>query len=308
MKMIDLHCDTISVLEKLGNGVNLKKNNFHVDIEKLKMNGSIAQFFALFVKLDEYDNPWNHFENLYDRFKKEIEENKNEIIHVKSFEEMKNNKKISAFLTVEEGGIIGNDLNRLNQLYELGIRLITLTWNFKNSIGHPNLKGFYDKGLTDFGKNVIEIMNDKGIIVDVSHLSDKGFYDVIEISKKPFIASHSNAREIANNPRNLTDDMLKILGNKGGITGLNFCPPFININEISSIEYMIKHINHIVNHAGIESMAIGTDFDGISGNLEIADISKMYLLKDRLVKEGYSEEKIDKIWYKNAERVIKEIL
>ncbi len=306
--MIDLHCDTISVLEKLGNGINLKKNNFSVDIEKLKENGSMAQFFALFVKLDEHENPWNHFENLFARFEKEIKENKNEIIHVRSFKEMKKNKKISAFLTVEEGGIIGNDIEKLSELYELGIRLITLTWNFKNSIGHPNLKGFHDKGLTDFGKNVVEMMNDKGIIIDVSHLSDKGFYDVNEISKKPFIASHSNAREIANNPRNLTDDMLKILGNKGGITGLNFCPPFIDKSNVSSIDYMIKHINHIVNVAGIESMAIGTDFDGIHGNLEIKDISKMYLLKDRLMKEGYSEDKIDKIWYKNAERIIKEIL
>jgi len=306
--MIDLHCDTISILERTGNRANLGKNVFHVDIEKLKINNSMVEFFALFIKLDEYDNPWNHFENLYDRFKQEMDENKSEIIHVKSFEEMKNNKKISAFLTVEEGGIIGNDIEKLYKLYELGIRLITLTWNFKNSIGHPNLEGFYDKGLTDFGKNVVEMMNDKGMIVDVSHLSDKGFYDVNAISKKPFIASHSNAREIANNPRNLTDDMLKILGNQGGIVGLNLYPPFINNNEISSIEYMIKHINHIVNVAGIESMAIGSDFDGIIGNLEIKDISKMYLLKDRLVKEGYSEDKIDKIWYKNAERVIKEIL
>lgn len=306
--MIDLHCDTISVLEKLGSGVNLKKNNFSVDIEKLKRNTSMAQFFALFIKLDEHDNPWNRFENLFDRFEKEMKENRNEIIHVKSFEEMKKNKKISAFLTVEEGGIIGNDMEKLNKLYEIGVRLITLTWNFKNSIGYPNLKGFYDKGLTDFGKNVVETMNDKRIIIDVSHLSDKGFYDVNAISKKPFIASHSNARAIANNPRNLTDDMLRILGNKGGITGLNFCPSFIDKSNISSIDYMIKHINYIVNIGGIESMAIGTDFDGITGNLEIKDISKMYLLKDRLVKEGYSEDKIEKIWYKNAERVIKEIL
>ena len=305
--MIDLHCDTISLLEKSGNRANLRKNKFSVDIEKLKKNKSIAQFFALFINLEEHKDPWKHFENLYSRFVKEIEDNKNEIILVKNYEEMKNNKKISAFLTVEEGGIIGDDLERLDTLYNLGIRLITLTWNYKNSIGYPNIDG-HNKGLTKFGKKVIEIMNHKGMIIDVSHLSDKGFYDVASISKKPFIASHSNARSITNHPRNLTDEMLRIIGLKNGVVGINFCPIFVNDNEISSIDSLVKHMLHIINIAGIDTMAIGTDFDGIKGNLEIKDISQMYLLIDALKKSGLSENEIDKIWYKNATRIIKEIL
>jgi membrane dipeptidase len=303
--MIDLHCDTIALLEKSGNRANLKKNVFSVDIEKLKKNKSIAQFFALFIKLDDHKDPWLYFEKLYDRFTKEMEENKNEIILVRNYEEMKNNNKISAFLTVEEGGIIGSNLDRLDKLYELGIRLITLTWNFENSIACPNGS---EKGLTKFGKNVIEIMNDKGMIIDVSHLSDKGFYDVADISKKPFIASHSNARSIQNHPRNLTDKMLKIIGKKGGIVGINFCPSFLNNREISSINSLVKHMMYIIDIAGIDTMAIGTDFDGIKGNLEINDISKMYLLLDALKKAGLSEGKIDKIWYKNSSRIIKNIL
>ena len=306
--MIDLHCDTILLLDKSGKRANLRKNNFSVDIEKMKKNKSIAQFFALFINLEEHKEPWKYFENLYSRFIKEMEENKDEIILVKNYEEMKNTKKISAFLTVEEGGIIGNNLERLDILYDLGIRLITLTWNYENSIGYPNIDGYNNKGLTNFGKKVVEIMNHKGMIIDVSHLSDKGFYDVASISKKPFIASHSNARSITNHSRNLTDEMLRIIGLKDGVVGINFCPIFVNDNEISSIDSLVKHMKHIINIAGIDTMAIGTDFDGIKGNLEIKNISQMYLLKDALKKSGLSEDKIDKIWYKNATRIIKEIL
>lgn len=306
--MIDLHCDTILLLDEAGSRTGLKENPFSVDLKKLQDNKSLAQFFALFIELEAFDEPWQYFEKLYQRFKKEMQENSHLIKHVKSYDEMINNDKISAFLTVEEGGIIGNDFNKLEKLYALGVRLITLTWNFPNSIGYPNVNGYSDQGLTPFGKEVIDYMNTAGMIVDVSHLSDAGFWDVANISKKPFIASHSNARSIVNHSRNLTDEMIRAIANAGGVIGINFCPTFINNAGISTIEMIVEHMLHIINKGGIDVMAIGTDFDGIKGPLEIKDISKMYLLEDALIKSGLNQNQIEKIWQKNAKRVIREVL
>lgn len=306
--MIDLHCDTILLLNESGNKANLKNNPFSVDLKKLKKNNSLAQFFALFIELESFDNPWDQFQQLYNRFIQEMNENKDLIQHVKNYDEMMRNDKISAFLTVEEGGIIGSDIQKLKKLYELGIRLITLTWNYPNSIGFPNVNGYYNKGLTKFGKEVIDYMNTSKMIIDVSHLSDAGFWDVARLSKKPFIASHSNARNIVNHSRNLTDSMIKTIANSGGVVGINFCPSFINTDGISTIDMIVKHMLHIIDKGGIEVMSIGTDFDGIKGPLEIKDISQMYLLKNVLIKSGLRENEVDKIWEKNAKRVIKEVL
>lgn len=306
--MIDLHCDTILLLDEAGSRTNLKENPFSVDLKKLQENKSLAQFFALFIELEAFDDPWLYFEKLYQRFKKEMTKNSHLIKHVKSYDEMINNDKISAFLTVEEGGIIGHDFNKLEKLYALGVRLITLTWNFPNSIGYPNVNGYSDRGLTEFGKKVIDYMNTTGMIVDVSHLSDAGFWDVVNRSKKPFIASHSNARSVVNHSRNLTDEMIKAVANSGGVIGINFCPSFINQEGISTIDMIVEHMLHIINKGGIDVMAIGTDFDGIKGPLEIKDISKMYLLEDALIKKGLNQNQIDKIWQNNAKRVIREVL
>jgi len=306
--MIDLHCDTILLLDEAGDRANLKSNPFSIDLKKLEKNKSLAQFFALFIELEAFEDPWHYFEKLYHRFTKEMDENSDLIKHVRSYDEMINNDKLSAFLTLEEGGIIGKDFNKLEKLYALGIRLITLTWNFPNSIGFPNVNGHGDKGLTKFGKEVVEYMHSTGMIVDVSHLSDAGFWDVANISKKPFVASHSNARSIVNHSRNLTDNMIKAIADAGGVIGINFCPPFINEAGISTIDMIVKHMLHIINQGGIDVMAIGTDFDGIKGPLEIDDISKMYLLKDALMKKGLRDNEIDKIWQKNAKRIIREVL
>lgn len=306
--MIDLHCDTILLLDEAGSRTNLKENPFSIDLKKLQKNKSLAQFFALFIELEAFDEPWNYFEKLYQRFKKEMDENTHLIKHVRSYDEMIKNDKISAFLTVEEGGIIGQDFSKLEKLYDLGVRLITLTWNFPNSIGYPNINGYSDQGLTKFGKEVVEYMNTTGMIVDVSHLSDAGFWDVVNMSKKPFIASHSNARSIVDHSRNLTDDMIKAIANSGGVIGINFYPTLINHEGISTIDMIVEHMLHIINQGGIDVMAIGTDFDGIKGPLEIKDISQMYLLKDALIKKGLNKNQIDKIWQNNAKRVIREVL
>ena len=313
MSIIDFHCDTIMKLMDKRQGLVLRENNISVDICKLKKAKSLAQFFALFVELDMKEDPLEYCLLMVDKFYKEIGENSKDIALATNYDTLISNMDrgvISAFLTIEEGGVLKGKIEHLRNFYRLGVRLITLTWNFPNELGFPN-KNEEDrnKGLTSFGCQVVDEMNTLGMIIDVSHLSDGGFYDVVKHSKKPFVASHSNARAISNHPRNLTDDMIRILAEKGGVMGINFENHFLGHNELSRVEDMVTHIRHIKNIGGIDCISIGSDFDGISDEgLEIKNIGEIEKLSIALDKNNFSEDEIEKIFYKNAIRVIKEVL
>ncbi|GAA0177670.1 dipeptidase [Clostridium sediminicola] len=309
MNLIDFHCDTI--YKVLKDNSNLLNNSYHVDINKLIKSNSIAQFFAMCVNLYESKDPLQDCLLMVDRFHTELEKNKDKINLATNYNEIMNNKKenkISAFLTIEEGGILKGKLENLRIFKKLGVSLITLTWNFPNEIGYPNYNWVHaDKGLTPFGLELISEMNDKKMIIDVSHLSDAGFYDVARYSKSPFIASHSNAREIEPNERNLTDEMIKVLAEKGSLLGINFYGLFLNGSAESRIDDIVKHITHIKQVGGIDIISLGTDFDGINSNLELKNIGKMDLLVQALKKDHFTEKEIEKIFYKNALRFIKDV-
>ncbi|KPU45718.1 membrane dipeptidase (peptidase family M19) [Oxobacter pfennigii] len=312
MKIIDFHCDTILELTDRADCGNLRNNILSIDIEKMKRSNYKAQFFAMFVNLEEVEDSLERALSMIDKFYLELEENKDYISIATSHDEFAANEregKMSAFLTIEEGGAIKGKLENLRNFYRLGVRLITLTWNYPNEIGYPNHGYTYkDKGLTSFGGEVVAEMNRLGMIIDVSHLSDEGFYDVARLSKKPFIASHSNARAVWEHTRNLTDDMIKILAQKGGVTGINFANVFLGDSKVSRVEDMVKHIKHIKNTGGIGVVSLGTDFDGIERSLEIDNAGEMDKLITGLKKESFTEDEIDKILYKNALRVIKDVL
>lgn len=311
MKIIDLHCDTIMCLTKLGPQIGLYENDLSIDIRKLQAANSMAQFFALYLDLAQVDNPLEQGLAMADRFYQEMSANQAHIRPATGYTELCRNMdqgKISAFLTIEEGGALKGNLANLRNFYRLGVRLITLTWNYPNEIGFPNCKEQYrSKGLTDFGQAVIGEMNRLGMLIDVSHLSDQGFYDVARLSQKPFLASHSNSRAVTNHSRNLTDDMIRLLAEKGGIMGINFAKDFLGYGEQSRVEDMIRHIRHIRNVGGIEVLAIGSDFDGISRELEISHIGEIDKLIQGLSKNGFSENEIEKICYQNALRLIRAI-
>ena len=319
MRLIDLHCDTIWMLMR-EKDTNLKNNRFCVDVEKLKSVGSMAQFFACFIYMDaitgenRYDIGYELALEMIARGKKEFAECSQDMLLACSFDDMiKNNEdgKMSAFLTVEEGGILNGDLNRLQTLYDEGIRLITLTWNHENCIGYPNSKeeAIMQKGLKPFGVEVIEKMNQLGMIIDVSHLSDGGFWDVLTYSNKPVVASHSNARSLCNHPRNLFDEMIKALADKGGIAGVNMYPYFINKNGKATVEDIADHVWHMYQTGGENVIAVGTDFDGFDeGELDIAHIGEMEQLYDVVKKRGFSERQMEKFWSGNAMRVMRQVL
>lgn len=310
MNFIDLHCDTASKIywDKL----NIKNNVCKVTIDKLKEGEALAQVFAFFIDQDTTKTPFEEFLKLYKNFKRQLDDNFNEIeivTNIKQLEECNEKGKVGAFLSIEEGEVIEGSVEKLKEVYELGIRIITLTWNYENKLGFPNSDYiFKENGLTTLGKEMLSEIENLNIIPDVSHLSDGGFYDLIKLCKKPFIASHSNSREIINHPRNLTDEMIKLLSDKGGVMGINFYSKFLGTNEISSIEDMVKHIKHIKNIGGIDVIALGSDFDGIDNEVEIKNCSEFYKLYDSLKKNGFTENDIEKIFYKNVKRVFNDVL
>lgn len=311
MRIIDLHCDTIWQLTA-DKGASLRKNNYSVDAEKLRQADSLAQFFALYIDRQETQDPLATCLQMADRFYEELAKNEDILNFAGSYDEFLSNSragKISAFLTVEEGGVLKGYLTNLTLLYEWGVRLITLTWNYPNEIGYPNHEWQHQHaGLTEFGTEVVAEMNRLGMIIDVSHLSDQGFYDVAALSTKPFVASHSNARHVWQHPRNLTDEMIKLLANKGGVIGINFERSFLGDGDISMVADMLKHLQHIVNIGGIECAAIGSDFDGIEPKLEISDIGQIAKLVKGMEQCGFTTTDIEKICAQNALRVIKEVL
>ncbi|SHK61031.1 dipeptidase [Hespellia stercorisuis] len=324
MSYIDMHCDTLmeAYFAKQTNMYELP--TAMVDVARLQKGGCMAQFFAIFLPCEDI---WDWYkapkvdDDAYIRscasiFRETITANPAAIAFAKNdsdIEENSRQSKISVFLTVEDGRDVRGDLNRLKSYYDMGVRLLSLTWNEKNCFGSPNSRDakVMNQGLTEFGRDAVEYMNELGMLVDVSHLSDGGFYDVAQISKKPFVASHSNSREVCGHPRNLTDDMIRTLAQKGGVAGLNFGPEFLDDtsgNEASTIKKMVEHISHMINIGGIESVAIGTDFDGIEGSLEIGSADKMPMLFAELKRQGIPESGIDKIAYQNVRRVISEVL
>ena len=319
MRIIDLHCDTLyrCFLEK----EPLNKNSFHIDIEKLRAGHSLAQFFAIFLPFEGVDLDGVHydryemFQEVYKIYRNELEKNKAVLREALSAKDIERNQKegfISAILTVEDGALLdggqgkSGDMNRLYELYEKGVRLITLTWNYENCIGYPNSSDAKEhrKGLKPFGIDAVSEMNRLGIMVDVSHLSEGGFWDVAKYSEKPFVASHSCARSLCNHKRNLTDEQLRCISDKGGAVGVNYYSHFLREGcKHSNLEDILRHIEYMVNVAGEDAVALGSDFDGIECTLDMEDYSKM----DRLVREleaRYSGRIVDKILKENALRVI----
>lgn len=247
MKLIDMHCDTLMKLldqpEK-----SLAELDAEVNLPGLKQAGSMAQFFACFTNLMDYPQPperaydeaYRTVLRMIERMKEEIQKAPQELALATGAQEILDNDaagKISAFLTVEEGGILNGRMERLHDLYDQGIRLITLTWNYENCLGYPNSADpqVMGKGLKSFGVEVVEEMNRLGMLVDVSHLSDGGFWDVVRHSKKPFVASHSCVCELCGHTRNLNKEMLKAVGEKGGAVGVNFYGGFLSEDGVSTV-------------------------------------------------------------------------
>ena len=308
--MIDLHCDTIMQLLDHPDSGDLYRNTWKIDIEKLQKAHSKVQDFALFINLGETNDPYGRYEEMRNLCTTQIHLYGEHIQHVLSYQDVKSvyeSGKIGALMSIEEGGVLGGDLDKLKQAYQDGVRLITLTWNYPNGLGEPHC-GEQHKKLTPKGIEFVEAMQDLGIIVDCSHLNDAGTEQLGDILDVPFVASHSNAREVTAHTRNLPDNLIKLIANKGGVIGLNFAQSFLGTSPVSRIDDIVKHGLYLINKGGEDVVALGTDFDGIKPNTEIKDASEMYRLYDAFKEAGLSVEQCEKLFWKNADRLLKEIL
>ena len=239
MFVLDSHCDTPSQILR---GRDLSKDNelAHIDIPKLKRGGVDAAFFALYIPASlDYDAAYEYAGRLYESVKEMVEANSDSLAFALSEEQAYENRKnglISIFLGLENGSPIGHSLERLKEFYDKGVRYVTLCHSKDNQICDSCAVNKTWGGLSQFGKEVIAEMNRLGMLVDVSHISDEAFYDVLECSTKPVVATHSCCRALSNHPRNLTDDMICALAAKGGVIQINFYPLFLDVkfNDVLS--------------------------------------------------------------------------
>lgn len=322
MQFIDMHCDSLMIaLFRDAKNMNLIDSSVtSVDFKRMKQGGQMAQFFAVFLPPEagykmfgvEPIPDEEYINRLHDSLLSNVKKAEDMIGMAYNAEDIRKNwaaGKTSAVLTMEDGKAVDGKMENLKRFYDMGFRALSLTWNAHNCFGAPNSTDpkIMKEGLTDFGKEAVEYMQELGMLVDVSHLSEGGFYDVADVCKKPFAATHSNSIALCPHQRNLTDDQLRVMGNAGCVAGLNFGPEFLNMDitcKDSTAGLIAKHARHMADVGGIDCVGIGSDLDGIMGNLEIRDCTKVGLLESALKKEGFTAGEIEKIFYKNVLRVM----
>jgi membrane dipeptidase len=286
----------------------------HLDISRMKKGGVDVQFFAVFIE-DIYkpDRSLKRTLQLIDCFYREMEKNQDDISLVTNYnqiEEANRAGKIAAILSIEGGEALEGDLGVLRILYKLGVRLLTLTWNQRNQIADGIGESRTGSGLTEFGLKVIDEMNRLGMLIDVSHLSETGFWDVIKRSKAPIVASHSNCYALCSHPRNLKDEQIKVLADKGGVIGITFVPNFLTQEKRkTTVKDVVKHIDYLVEKVGVDYVGLGSDFDGTDGlPLGLEEVDKIPNITEGLLDRGYKEKDIKKILGENFLKVFKEVV
>jgi membrane dipeptidase len=327
MKFIDFHCDTLLAAVHAGAKDIVDLPHSQLDLRRLHAAGAAAQFFAIFFPPQEYlKNLENlgedsidderYFQLCYGIYQASLAAAPEIVRSAQSSDDLDANVSagcVSAFLSLEDGRLVDGQLDRLRHLHEQGVRLISLTWNGENCFGWPNSNDpkIMQNGLTDFGIEAVREMQRLGVIVDVSHLSDGGFWDVVRHATRPFVASHSNARALSPHPRNLTDEMIKALAEAGGIIGLNFCPAFLNADITatrSTVSLVADHVQHLLQVGGEDVVALGSDWDGIQGDIELDDPRTLDLLWQELRRRRVPERIVEKAAYANARRLIGDTL
>lgn len=311
MKYIDLHCDSVTACCNAGE--NFTRFSGQVNAEKLQSSGCLAQCFAIFTEGEDAAENYEKFSAFYNAL---LKENPSLIPAYCLSDVLKAEKegKTAAILTVENAGFLQGDISGLSRLAKNGVKMLSLVWNFANAFAYPNLvwngnipdfSARENKGLTDAGKAAVEELNRLKIIVDISHLSDGGTEDVLELSSAPVVASHSNAHAVCPVSRNLTDKQLKKLADKGGVTGLNYCRDFVGGQDVFAS--LLAHYNHIVNVAGEDCVSLGSDFDGIPRYAQMDDCTFVPKLLEYFYENGVSEKRLEKFAYANFLRVFGEV-
>ena len=292
-------------------GMGVRSSLGHVDVPRLKEGGVDCQVFAISSERSRTpSHPLRTALEMITRFNYECRDSP-DIISVTSYQEIKdasNSGKIAAMLSIEGADVIEGKIELLRIFHSLGVRMVGLVHSLRNLLAD----GVTDKrtggGLSELGVQAVQELNKLGVIIDVSHINDEGYWDTLEHTHSPIIASHSNSREVCNHPRNMTDDMIKALADNGGVMGMNFAPMFIHSTQ-ATISGVVDHIDHIVELVGPDHVGLGSDFDGIPYTpIGLEDVTKIPNITEELVKREYSEEDIEKILGGNHLRLFRKVI
>lgn len=308
MNYFDCHADTLTEIVKPGDC--LEENSGDLDLKRAgDFVENYTQIFAVWKdakKLDSED-PDQDFLRLYHRAMAYLEDENRKItlcLNGAEMEKAHRQGKAAAFLSIEDMSVMGK---YIETVYEMGFRFAMPAWNYENQYA---CGASFDqrKGLTSKGKETIKALTDQGIVIDISHLSDQGVEDLFEITDRPIMASHSDVREVWNMPRNIQKSHLAELIRRRGIIGMNFCAAFVG--EKPQISDLLKHIDAVLEMGGEDCLAIGGDFDGCNGHFPagINGVQSIPLLREEVMKHGFSEELTEKIFYGNAHRFVMENL
>jgi len=317
--LFDAHCDTLSTM--LREGKSLAANNLCIDLRRAQTFAPYAQFFAMFGQMTGSGVEWDRdfplwedpdvcFRAQYDLFQEELAKNQDRLRHCSTAREAKTaakEGKIAAFLSVEGAELLACDIERLIEAHRLGISLVTLTWNNPNALSGTNCQET-DRGLSDLGRQFVRTCRELGVIVDVSHISEKGFWDAAALMEgAPFVASHSNAKALHPHSRNLTDRQFQAIAKAGGVAGINLFTVFLGDDE-PDVDRVIEHIEHFLGLGGEKSISIGADLDGCEtlprGISGIEDLGK---IPEKLLKKNYPEALVCDIMYHNLMRVVEDV-
>ncbi|NLG89621.1 MAG: M19 family membrane dipeptidase [Clostridiaceae bacterium] len=308
MFIADGHCDTLTeVVEK---NTSLVKNNLHWDISRASLYDGFIQVLAIFQDREKMKPSVSRVEYYAKKAEAVANQAANFVLATdagqikKAIEE----RKVCGVLAVEGGDCLEGKTENLQRLYDIGIRIMTLTWNNANELGDgcgQTLNG----GLTPFGREIVRLMQDIGMIVDVSHADEKTFWDCIEECRKPVIASHSNARAVHDHRRNLYDDQILAIAKTNGVIGINFYTEFVGPSKKNDVSGLLRHIEHICAVAGEDTAAIGADFDGVESLPEqIRGVHDLDVLFNGLARLNYPDRIIRKIAGENLLRVFTDVL
>jgi membrane dipeptidase len=317
--VVDTHCDTLMHFlpqsygsppaRKLGE----RSDRGHLDLPRMLEGGVTCQTFAMYTGRRAFVPEASLVAmQMVDKFYEEIEQNY-EIIAVTSHDEIvkaKQEGEVCGLLSMEGAEPLMGELAVLRVYYRLGLRMLSFAWNYRTPFADGlGAKRSLSK-LPELGVQALEEMDKLGILFDVSHLADSVFWDVVDVMKVPFIASHSNARALCDHPRNCTDEMIKAIAEHGGVLGMNYAPAFVKKGgKGATIEHLVDHIDHIVKLVGPDHVGLGSDFDGIGPPPKgIETVDKTPNITRVLVKRGYSDEEILKILGVNHLRVFKEVI
>ena len=310
MFIVDGHCDTIQVA--LDRNMDLEEESLSFNLKQARQKAPILQMTAAYIS-PKYEKSFQRACDIINHFERQIKKYPEELLQVKTKEDIltvEQEKKIGCLLTIENGRAIEDKLENIEYFYKKGVKVMSITWNEDNLLGCGALTK-QDNGLTEYGKQYVQKLNEKKMIVDVSHSSEKTFWDTIKINERPSIATHSCCYSLCQHPRNLKDEQIKQIARNNGIVGICYCTNFLSETGIAGTKEIAEHIAHIANLVGVDCVGLGSDFDGLDENeipTDLKNIGQIDNLVQELKKIGFQEDEIEKIMGRNWIRVIEKFM